>query len=72
MDTTSATAAKVEAAREQKGISRSALAEAAGIPYATLHRKLNGQSPFTVPDIDVIARVLGVNPASLVEFRFVA
>lgn len=72
MDTTTATAAKVEQARERAGISRLALSEATGIPRSTLIRKLNGHQSFTVGDIDVIAQALRVDPATLVAFKAVA
>lgn len=72
MDTTTATAAKVEAARESKGVSRLALSHQTGIPRTTLIRKLDGKQPFTVTDIQAIAGALEVHPTSLVEFRAVA
>lgn len=72
MDTTRATAQAVETARTEAGISRKALSTEAGIPYATLYRQLEGQSPFRVTDIEAIARVLNVDPNGLVKFEAVA
>ena len=72
MNTTTATAAKVEAARIKAGVTAVALSDATGIPRPTLTRKLKGQYPLTVADIDVIAAALEVDPESLVEFRAVA
>jgi len=72
MNTTTATAAKTEAARIRAGVTRLALAEATGIPRPTLTRKLNGQYPLTVADIEAIALALEVDPESLVDFRAAA
>lgn len=69
MNTTRATAAKVEAAREEAGISRLALSNAAGIPRSTQNRMLDGHQSFTVEAIEAIARVIGVPPETLVDFR---
>lgn len=67
-DTTARTAAKVESAREDAGLTRLDLSEAAGIPYSTLHRKLSGKQSFTLDDIDVIADIFAVDPISLLDF----
>lgn len=72
MDTTTATAARVEAARIEAGISRLALAEKSGIARTTLNRILDGFRPATVSDIDCLAAALGVDPTTLVDFRAVA
>lgn len=72
MDTTTATAAKVEAARILKGVSRLALSDRSGIARTTLKRKLDGRTAFTVSDIDALAQVLEVAPESLLEFRAAA
>lgn len=68
MDTNTATAAKVTAAFASAGITRRELSLASGIPYTSLYRKLHAQSPFTVPEISAVARVLNVEPDSLIEF----
>lgn len=70
--TTAATTARVVAAVTQAGMTRLELSEESGIAYTTLGRKLRGQSSWTVEDIDIVARVLKVEPASLVQFRAVA
>lgn len=41
----------------ERGTTRVELAEATGIPYATLHRRLQGGSkPFDLNELDAIAR----------------
>lgn len=72
MDTTTATAAKLEAARESAGVSRLALSEASGIARTTLNRILDGKRPATVEDVDFIAAALRVDPTTLVEFKAAA
>ena len=72
MDTTKATAAKVEAARESAGVSRLALSESSGIPRTTLNRMLDGKQSFTVQHIEDIAAAFGMDPRELVSFRAAA
>jgi len=72
MDTTEATAERVRTHVDTAGITRRELSEGSGIPYTTLYRKLNGQSPFTIPEIAAVAAVLGVQPSTLVHFVEVA
>lgn len=70
MDTTrAATAAKVERAREDAGLSRLALSVETGIPRSTLNRMLDGKQSFSVEHIDLIAAALAVEPGALLEFR---
>lgn len=42
-------------------VTREVLSESAGIPLSTLRRRLLGQSPFTIDELDAIASVLAVN-----------
>lgn len=69
MDTTKATATAVEATRIKKGFTRFELSESSGIPRATLYRRLDGHSPFTVDELDRIGRALGVDPVTLLRFQ---
>lgn len=43
------------------GETQMTIAQATGIPQATLSRRLNGLTPFTVAEIGAIASVLGVD-----------
>jgi predicted transcriptional regulator len=52
-------AAAVTAAIQAAGTNANQVAKATAIPQATLSRRLNG-SPFTVNELDKIARHLGV------------
>lgn len=73
MDTPrSATAAKVVAAVASANLTRRDLADATGIPYTTLFRKLNGHSSFTLDEIASVAAALNVEPTSLLAFEAAA
>jgi transcriptional regulator with XRE-family HTH domain len=41
------------------------LAEATGISYGTLHRRLTGFSAMTLPELNVIANVLGRSASAI-------
>lgn len=69
MDITKATAEKVAAARLDAGVSLQHLAEATGIPYATLHRKITGRSSFDLDQLAAVANALGVDPRDLLPFE---
>lgn len=43
------------------------VAEALGISQVAVSRRLNGRVPFSVPELDTVARLLGVTPALLVS-----
>lgn len=58
-------AQRVEQARNDRGLSRNALAQEALIPYTTLHRKLAGSGSFTVAEVARMSAVLGVDYTSL-------
>lgn len=50
----------------QHGMNRSQISEASGIPRATLIRKLQGHSDFTVRELGSIAKALGLTIADLI------
>lgn len=47
-------------------ISRNEMSKQSGIPYATLTRKLQGHSDFTVKELGKIAKVLGLTIGDLI------
>lgn len=51
-------AQRVQAGMEAAGVSQAGLSQDAGIPRATLIRRLRGHQPFTVTELEAIARVL--------------
>ncbi|MDM4761929.1 helix-turn-helix transcriptional regulator [Galbitalea sp. SE-J8] len=53
-------AAEVRAAIARKGVTATMVAAATDIAPATLSRRLNAAGPFTVDELDAIARYLGV------------
>jgi lambda repressor-like predicted transcriptional regulator len=50
----------VKAAIAESGATLAAVSEGTGIAQSSLSRKLNTPSPFTVTELDLIARYLGV------------
>ena len=58
-------AVNVAAAMRAKHVGQLALADKAGIPQATLVRRLTGTSPFTVDELDRIAGALDVDVVGL-------
>ena len=63
-------AVAVAEAMEQVGMSRLALAEASGIPAATLYRRLRGYAPgFTLDELGRIADALGVDMLRFIPAR---
>lgn len=60
----------IEAARKDKGVSMNALADQAGIPYATLRRSLKGGRALNLLELRAIAATLGVNPSQLLPAEF--
>ena len=67
---TAETADKVAAAITRSPHSKSSVAQAAGIPYTSFTRKINGHTDFTVPELARVAKVLGVPPSSLLPAAF--
>lgn len=57
-------AAEVRAQMARLQINGATLAQRTNIPRATLHRRLNGASPFTIDELADIAEVLGRSVAS--------
>lgn len=58
-------AAEVSRLLGMAGISRVEAANRSGISPTTLDRRLTGHSPFTVPELDVLAALLGVTVSDL-------
>lgn len=50
-------------------MTRLELSEASGIPRPTLYRRLDGHSPWTVDEIERVAKALSVDPISLLRFE---
>ena len=70
MDSTTyqaAVALNVRAALEASGRSTLSVAEATGIPRATLLRRIAGHSSFTVVELASIAHLLGIEPTDLMQ-----
>lgn len=59
-DTSRGLARTVSAALGGAGIAQRDAAARTGIPLSTLSRRLTGNSPFTVTELDLIADLLGV------------
>lgn len=58
---------RAELARQRRTVV--GLSEVTGIPLATLNRRLNRDSKFTIDEIDAIAVALGVPVADLLPAR---
>lgn len=54
-------------AMEDRGLSEEVLAQATGIPREALRSGLEARSAFTLAELEVIGRVLGTPPSSLLE-----
>lgn len=52
------------------GMSINALADATGIPFSTLRRKVRDQADFTLGDLLLIAEALDTTPAALLPESF--
>jgi transcriptional regulator with XRE-family HTH domain len=63
--TRTAVAANVRAEIARAGVQRRAVADAAGLSYEALHRRLHGRVAFDVDDLAAIARLLGIPMAQL-------
>jgi len=63
---TQAVAGLVSDAMDEAGVSQLRLADESGIPRPTLIRRLKGQSPFKVDELEAIASVLGCSVTSLI------
>jgi transcriptional regulator with XRE-family HTH domain len=59
-------AAHVSAALSTARIAQRDAASRTGIPITTLSRRLTGNSPFTVTELDLIAQLLGVTVSDLI------
>lgn len=56
----------VDAAIEESGKSRHAVGLEAGVPYATLDRKLKGIAPFNVSELNRLAQATDRTPGSFI------
>lgn len=65
-DTSRGVARNVSAALSAAGIAQRDAATQTGIPLTTLSRRLTGNSPFTVTELDLIAGILGVTVSDLI------
>lgn len=62
-------AERIEKAREARSVSLNALAIGSGIPFATLHRKLNHTHAFTGGELYSIALVLKLSTRDLLPTK---
>lgn len=62
---TQTVAGRVRSAMEEQGQTEKGLADATGIPRTTLRRRLTGNSPFTLNELDVLAPLLGISLVDL-------
>lgn len=62
----------VEAALVTAGQSINGLADATGIPFSTLRRKIKARADFTLGEVLLIAEALGVHPGALLPADFTA
>lgn len=61
----------INTTRDDKGVSMNALADATGIPYATLRRSLKGSRALNLLELRKIASTLGVPPSQLLPAEFI-
>lgn len=62
-----AVAEAVKTALDEADITRRDAAVRSGIPLTTLQRRLNGQSPFLVTELAVLATMTGTTVSALIE-----
>lgn len=53
---------RVRLAIKDSGMTEEYVGQQAGIPNATLSRRLNGHYPLTIADLENIAAVIGIDP----------
>lgn len=51
----------------ESGLSDHRIAELAGIPMSTFRRRVQGVNPWTLSEIDSVAKVLHIDPDTLVR-----
>ena len=61
----------VNAAKGEAEMTRTNLADATGIPYTTLGRKLNGHADFTFDELYRLAIALGKRPSDFTPRTFI-
>lgn len=59
-------AANIRAYAGVANISRADMARALGVARPTVGRKWNGEAPWSLVDLEIVAEVLGVTPADLI------
>lgn len=64
-----ATSRAALAAVKRAGVSIPELADAIGIAYSTLYRRLTGKQALSISDIAAIAAHIGVTPESITVYR---
>lgn len=69
-DTTHLVANAISTALHDAGMTKIFAAEATGIAYSTLGRKLKGVTDFNFTEVKLIADVLGVTPGSLIPSTY--
>lgn len=67
MDIAQRVATAVSEAIAAKELTQVSISEATGIPRTTLIRRLRGQSPFTIAELQAIAAVLDEDPATFLR-----
>ncbi|MGG7507981.1 helix-turn-helix domain-containing protein [Plantibacter sp. YIM 135249] len=67
---TNEVADKVAATITRSGKSKLSVAEQAGIPTTTFNRKINGHGDFSLRELDLVAKALGVDPATFLPLAF--
>lgn len=60
-------AARVATSLQEAGINQRDAAAATGIAINTLSRRLTGFSPFTIPELEAVANLLGTTVVALVS-----
>lgn len=51
-----------------RNVSGYALAKGTGIPQSSISRKLNGEAPFDLDDVQAVCRVLEIDEADLITW----
>jgi transcriptional regulator with XRE-family HTH domain len=60
-------AVRLRQLRDEKGMTNSVLADQAGIPHAKLRSFESGRRPVPLPELEALARALGIEPESFLD-----
>lgn len=60
-------AEEVRAEMARQEITVNALSEKSGVPISTLRRSVKGKRPFTINELFVITRLLGISATELIQ-----